>query len=164
MKIKISNPVKFLIIVVALYLIAFLINPIYTKFSFNSFLVSFLKIIPIIIFVFILLFFVNYFLKPQKFVKHLGRSSGIKGWFYVLFTGSFIPLGAPYIVFPLLGELKEKGMSNALLAAFLYIRNLQIIFLLIMLHYFGALFTAVVWFYVFIFSIISGILMGRLLD
>lgn len=161
-KYKPNNAVIFLLIVIIIYLIVFLINPSYTKSSFSNFLEAMLNILPIVGFVFIILFIVNYFLKPEKVKKHLGHESGLKGWFYIFFTGGFIPMGPPYVVLPLLGELKKQGMREALIISFLYVRNLQLIFLIVMAYYFGIIFTLVVSFYVFIFAILSGVLVEKI--
>ncbi|MFW6283484.1 MAG: hypothetical protein ACOC1P_05535 [Minisyncoccales bacterium] len=72
-------------------------------------------------------------------------------------------MGPPYVVLPLLGELKKQGMREALIISFLYIRNLQVIFLFVMAYYFGILFTLIVSFYVFIFAILSGIFIENVL-
>ncbi|MCF7910280.1 permease, partial [Candidatus Pacearchaeota archaeon] len=113
--------------------------------------------------VFGIMFFVNLFLKPEKIKKHLGHESGIKGWVYTLFVGSFVPMGPPYVVFPLLGDLKKSGMRNSLIVAFLNIRNLQLIFLIVLISYFGLLFTLVLGIYVFIFAILNGVLIEKIL-
>jgi len=158
----VSKSVIFLLAVFVLYLVVYFIDREYTKTAFSGFIRAFLNIIPILVIVFFIMFFVNYFLRPEKVKKHLGHESGLKGWIYTLFIGSFIPMGPPYVVLPLLGDLKKQGMRESLIVAFLYIRNLQIIFLIVMAYYFGILFTGVVAFYVFLFSILSGVLVERL--
>ena len=161
-KLKISKPHIFLLIVVLIYVIIYLINPGYAKNSFSNFINTVLKIFPVLVFVFAIMFFVNYFFRPEKIKKHIGHESGIKGWIYTLFVGMFVPMGPPYVVFPLLRDLKKQGMREALIVAFLYSRNLQVFFLIVMVHYFGMLFTMIVAFYVFIFSILSGILIEKI--
>ena len=162
MKIKLNDGDKFFIIILLIYLVSFLINPEFTKTAFKDFLNILIKITPILLFIFIFMFILNYFLKDDMIKKHLGNNSGIKGWAYIIFSGIIIP-SPPYIIIPLLGELKKKGMRKALIVSFLYARNLQITFLPVMAYYFGILFTIINVTYVFIFTILSGLFIEKII-
>ena len=159
---KNNKVLKFLAIVVMIYLVVFLINSNYAILAFQNFLKTFSKIIPIILFVYLFTFLANAFLEQKKINKYLGKDSGIKGWVYVTLSGILIP-SPPYVVFPLLADLRKKGMKNSLIIAFLYNRNLQIAFLPVMAYYFGILFTIIVSTYIFIFAILSGIFIEKML-
>lgn len=160
MKKKINGGTTFFLIVVMLYLIAFLIEKDYTSSAFMGFLNTMKGILPLIIGVFFVMFLVNIFLDPKKINKHLGHDSGIKGWIYTIIAGVLIP-APPYVVFPLLGDLKKKGMKDALIVSFLYNRNLQITFLPVMAYYFGIPFTIIICAHIFIFAIISGLIIEK---
>jgi uncharacterized membrane protein YraQ (UPF0718 family) len=162
MKVKLKGVDKFMIAMLLIYFIAYFINSDYIKNAFSDFLSTFVNILPILLFVFIFMFLINYFLKDSTIKKHLGKESGLKGWFYVVLSGFIIP-SPPYIVIPLLSDLEEKGMRKALIVTFLYARNLQIAFLPVLAYYFGVLFVAIYIFYVFIFAILSGILLEKIL-
>lgn len=149
-------------LMILIYIIVFLINSDFTKSVFNNFISSLIKIFPIILGVYVFLFLINLFIKPEKINKHLGKDSGLKGWIYSIIAGIIIP-APPYIIFPLLGDLKKQGMKDSLIVSFLYNRNLQVTFLPVMAYYFGIPFTIIVSLYVFIFAIISGIIVERLL-
>jgi hypothetical protein len=77
-------------------------------------------------------------LSPSKINKHLGKNSGVKGWLYAIAGGIFIS-GPPYILYPMLGELKKHGARNGLLATLRYAVILSI--------------------YIILFSILNGILL-----
>jgi uncharacterized membrane protein YraQ (UPF0718 family) len=158
---RINGPVKFLTAVIIVYIISFLFDKEYTKNAFSHFIDVLLNIAPIILVVFIFMFVMNYFIKPEAINKHLGKESGIKGWAYALISGMIIP-APPYVVFPLLGQFKKSGMKTSLIVAFLYNRNLQITFIPVMAYYFGIPFTIVISTYVFLFSIISGLVVEKI--
>lgn len=113
------------------------------------------KILPILAFVFILIFLFNLFLKPKTIAKYIGRQSGLKGWLLAIGAG-IISMGAIYMWYPLLVDLKDKGMSNALVATFLYNRAVKLQLLPFLIYYFGWPFTLTITFYMVIFSVISG--------
>lgn len=121
------------------------------------------RVIPIMILVYVVMFLMNVFVRPEHIQKHLGRESGFKGWAYSVLSGILIP-SPPYIIFPLLGDFQKQGMKNSLIVSFLYNRNLQITFLPVMAFYFGVSFTIVVSVYIFLFAILSGILLERIID
>jgi uncharacterized membrane protein YraQ (UPF0718 family) len=92
-------------------------------------------------------------------IKYLGQEAGLKGWLLAIIGGILVS-GPPYILFPLLKDLKKKGMSNALLAVFLYNRNVKIPFFPVMIYYFGLTYTVIISFYIIIFSIFNGLLIN----
>lgn len=159
---KLNGAMKFFLIVLVIYLVVLLIDYQYVVTAFSDFLDTLLKVIPLIVGVYVVMFIVNVFLNPEKINKHLGHDSGIKGWFYSVIAGVLIP-APPYVVFPLLGDLREQGMRNALIVSFLYNRNLQVAFLPVIAYYFGVLLTIVISFYIFVFGILSGVVIERLL-
>jgi len=63
--------------------------------------------------------------------------------------------------YPLLADLKEKGMKNSLIATFLYNRAIKIPLIPITIYYFGIKLTIILTIYMIIFSIINGILVGK---
>jgi len=118
------------------------------------------KILPILVFVFILIFLFNLLLKPKTITQYIGRQSGLKGWLLAI-GGGIISMGAIYMWYPLLADLKEKGMSDALIAAFLYNRAIKLQLLPFLICYFGWAFTIVLTIYMIIFSVINGLLVEK---
>jgi uncharacterized membrane protein YraQ (UPF0718 family) len=158
---KTSAGVKFLFGVIAVYVVA-------AFFDFELFLTGlkqtglmFWRLIPILLLVLGIMFAINKFVKTDRIKKHLGEESGWKGWVWAMITGILIS-GPPYILFPLLQELKEKGMKNSLIAVFLYNRNVKIPFFPVMVYYFGLAFTIIISVYIIVFSVFSGWLMYHL--
>jgi len=72
--------------------------------------------------------------------------------------------GSDYMWYPLLTDLREKGMNDAFITTFLYNRAVKIQLLPFLMHYFGLTFTIVVTAYMIIFSVINGILVDKLMD
>lgn len=160
---KIPSGVRFLILMVLVYAFVGVSSPQFLSFISKNLLQNLKEITPILCFVFFIIFLINLFVKPQLIKKHLGSESGIKGWLYVL-VGSVFIIGPPYVIFPILKELKSHGMKNSLIATFMNNRNVQPAFLPVMAHYFGWSFTLVISFYSVIFTILTGLLVGKIVD
>ena len=121
----------------------------------------FLKILPILGVVFMVMIAVNLYFTPKRTQKYLGKESGATGWIYAIVAGIFIS-GPPYVLYPLLGEMKKRGMRNSLLAVLLYNRNVKIPFIPAMIYYFGLKFTVFISLYIIIFSVLNGKLIEAL--
>ena len=160
---KISGKWIFLIIVAGMYLIAAIIDFDLAKNALAEFVFLFKKIIPILILVFALMFFSNLFLDAKKIRKLAGESAGVKGWFVAVVAG-ILSSGPIYMWYPLLADLKEKGMKDGFIAAFLYNRAVKIPMLPMMIYYFGWPFTVILTGYMILFSIINGVLVEKLLE
>jgi len=116
------------------------------------------KIIPIITVIIFFTALINYFLPPGRIVRHLGRESGIIAWIWSLFAG-LISHGPMYIWFPLLEELRERGMRDALIVVFFAARTVKIPLLPMMIDYFGWRFTLVLSFYILVGAVAQGCLL-----
>ena len=158
---KIPGGIKFFGFVLLVYIIGFFINWPYFYSAFKGAALMFVNIIPILLLVFSVLLVINYLLARGKITKILAKASGIKGWLAVIAAGILIG-GPPYVLYPLLGELKREGLSNTFLAVFLFNRNVKIPFLPVSVYYFGLEFTAVLSAYIMIFSIFNGFAVGWL--
>ncbi len=158
---RISGGIKFLIIVLLIYSAIALLDFSVAKEAFLGFLLMFVKIIPVLVLVFIVMVLVNLYFTKERIGKYLGAESGIKGWLYAIISGILVS-GPPYVLFPLLGELRKEGMRNSLLAVFLYNRNVKIPFLPVMVYYFGLGFTIILSLYIVIFSVLNGKIIGWL--
>ena len=118
------------------------------------------QVLPVFGIVFIFMVLSDLLFKAKKIVKFLGRKSGITGWIVVI-IGGVLSMGPIYAWYPLLSDLKEKGMKDSLIATFLYNRAIKPALLPMMIYYFGLPFAIVLSFYMIIFSVINGILVGR---
>ena len=120
-----------------------------------------LRIVPVLLLVFGVMFLTNLFFEGSSIVSFLERGSGLRGWI-VAIVGGIMSTGPIYMWYPLLSDLKEKGMKDALTAAFLYNRAVKIPLLPMMIYYFGWHFALVLSMYMVVFSIVNGVLVQRL--
>lgn len=162
-KAKISGTIKFLSLMILIYVLGFFVNPNFFAIAVTNTVKMLIKILPILVVVFFALWIINYLTKSGKIKQVLLKTKGVKGWIMVIIAGILVS-GPPYILYPLLKELKAQGMSNAHLAVFLYNRNLKIPFLPISIYYFGLCYTVILSVLLILFSIINGLLVGRLVD
>ena len=157
-----KNGWYFLGIVVIAYAVAALIKPEFLMPALKYFLKILLKIVPIFALVFAIMFAVNYFVTPKWLVKHLGKDSGVKTWIIAVVAG-IISTGPIYMWYPMLSELKEKGVRNGFIATFLYNRAVKPALIPLMIFYFGLSFTIVLMIVIIIFSIIQGIFLEKII-
>lgn len=160
---KLNGGMKLFLFVLALYFIVGIFNLQLAKEAAFNFFYMLIKIIPILFIVFIVMIGVDIYFTKDRTKNFVGDESGIKGWIYAIISGILIS-GPPYILYPLLGNLKKRGMKNSLLAALLYNRNIKIPFIPVMIYYFGIKFTIVISVYIIIFSIFNGILVSIIVE
>jgi uncharacterized membrane protein YraQ (UPF0718 family) len=152
---RLPSRLKFLLMMVAAYAAIGLANPGLVRQALAGFAAMALKVLPILALVFVVLFLVNLLLKPEHLRRHLGAESGLMGWLWAIGAGILIS-GPPFVLYPMLGDFKKQGVRPALLAVFLYNRNVKIQFLPAMAYYFGLRYTVVISFLIIVFSLISG--------
>jgi len=146
---------SFLILVIALYIVLFFIKSDKIKASLDASWNIFVSIIPVLFLVVFIMGVSNYFLKPKKVSKYLGKESGVKGWFLSALFG-ILSHGPIYVWYPLLRDLKQHGMRSGLVAVFLYNRAIKIPLLPVMVFYFGIFFVVILCVYMIIVSIVQG--------
>lgn len=120
-----------------------------------------LRVLPILLLVFGIMFLTNLFFEAKGIVRFLGKGSGLRGWAFAI-SGGIISSGPIYMWYPLLGDLKQRGMKDSLIATFLYNRAIKIPLLPMMIFYFGWPFTVILSIYVTLFSVVNGILVERM--
>jgi len=129
----------FLGAVVLIYFVVYIVSPAHA-FSALAFLYKLaLKLIPIFAFVFIFMVIVDLVLTPARIVKYIGEEAGIKKWIFVI-IGGILSTGPVYMWYPLLVDLQKKGVSDGLLATFLYNRSIKLQYLPLLVVYFSWLF------------------------
>ncbi len=159
---QISGSWYFLIIIILIYFLLFIFKQDLFSSSTNFFYNIFLKIIPIFILVFVLMALTNYFVTPKIIMKHL-KEKGIKKWFFII-LGGILSTGPIYMWYPLLADLKNKGLSYGLIACFLYNRAIKIPLLPIAFFYFGWKYIIILSFVMIIISVIQGMVINKLLE
>lgn len=101
----------------------------------------FIEIIPILAIMLILMTLTNKFVSPKIIQKHLGDTK-IRKWFFVV-IGGILSSGPIYMWYPLLQELKQKGLNDGLIATFLYNRAIKIPLIPMLLLYFNTKYAVV---------------------
>jgi uncharacterized membrane protein YraQ (UPF0718 family) len=120
------------------------------------------KIVLVFIGVFVLMALTNYFIRPEKLVKYFGHSRSFKGWIAAVVTG-VISTGPIYMWYPLLAELKDKGVKSGFIATFLYNRAVKLPLLPVMIVYFGFKFVIVLTFVMIFISVLEGLIMNKII-
>lgn len=159
----ISGNFTFFLLTIIGSLVVYFITPGLATEVFSVFLSLLAKIAPILLFVFLLIFAFNLFVKPKTVTKYLGSEKGLTGWL-VSIAGGIISMGAIYMWYPLLADLREKGMKDSLVVAFLYNRAIKIPLLPFLVHYFGLAFTIIMTVYMIIFSVINGFVVDKIIN
>lgn len=132
----------FLALVIIVYCVLFILN---RDNVFSSLKVSgniLVNLIPVLVGVILFMGVIDYFLKPKAVSKHLGKESGIKGWFIAALAG-ILSHGPIYIWYPVLKEFHQRGMRTGLLGVFLYNRAIKIPLLPLLIYYFGITYTII---------------------
>jgi len=120
-----------------------------------------LKVIPVIILVFVLMTLSNRFITNELVIKHL-KGKGIKKWVFVI-IGGVLSSGPIYMWYPLLSDLKKKGLGNGLIACFLYNRSIKIPVLPLAIVYFSWKYIITLTLVMIAASILQGILISKLI-
>jgi len=115
----------------------------------------------VFVIVFIFMFILNMFADDKKIAKHLGSESGAKAWIIAL-VGGILSHGPSYAWYPLLENLREKGVRDSLLITFLYSRSIKLPWIPMMIAYFGTGFTIILLSYVLIASLIQGFIVEKM--
>ena len=151
----------FFIAMLLIYVVIALVNlPAFAKMI--SFFVNLLvKIIPIFILIFVLMWLVNYFVSPRLIIKHFNKGRGWKGWI-IMILGGTLSSGPIYMWYPLLADLKKKGVKQGFIATFLYNRAIKIPLMPLFLIYFDLKMLIILIFVMVSFSVFQGIIINYL--
>ncbi len=154
---------KFLILVIILYLLILIFSKQIFLVSLNQFFDIAIKILPSLVTSFLLIFVFNYFLDNTKIKKYLTSELNWKKYLLTAFLG-ILSSGPIYFWYPFLADLKEDGLSDGLISVFLYNRAIKIPLIPIMLFYFSIEFILLLSTLMIIFSIINGIIINKLMN
>ena len=149
--------------VLGIYFMLWLLTPEKTLLALKNSRNIFIQILLPLGLVFLLMTGLNLFFKPSKLTNSLGRGTGIKPTLIAVLSG-IISTGPIYAWYPLLKELREKGVRPSLLAVFLVNRAVKPLLLPVMVSFFGLVY--VVFFTVLIISgsLGVGFIMGSVLE
>jgi len=116
-----------------------------------------MKVLPILLLVYFIMLLTNYFVDNKMIKKFMLQTSGFKMWLITIVAG-ILSVGPIYMWFPLLKDLKDKGVKDRYLASFLYNRGVKIQWLPVLVLYFGLKYVLVLAIVMTFFSIPQGLL------
>jgi len=151
----------FLLLVILAYLITGFINTGAVLSSLHFSLQIGLKLVPVFILVFLLMTAFNYLLSPERLKRHMEKFSGIKG-LLIAVVGGIISTGPIYMWYPMLRELKRKGIGYGFIATFLYNRAVKLPLIPVMIFYFGLKYTVVLSLVMISVSVLLGFLFEKM--
>ncbi|MBU0894430.1 MAG: hypothetical protein KKF48_05215 [Nanoarchaeota archaeon] len=152
----------FLVLIVFVYFLFSLFNKEVYLGSLNFFNNLILKIIPIFLLVFVLMSISNYFITPYFVIKYL-KEKGIRKWFFVI-IGGILSSGPIYMWYPLLADLRNKGLNYGLIACFLYNRAIKIPLIPLAIVYFSWQYIVILLVVMVFASVIQGVLLNKLME
>lgn len=129
--------------------------------SFGFFVQILVKIAPIFVLIFVLMVLLDRYVDNRFLIKQL-RGNKFKAWVFIL-LGGVLSTGPMYVWYPLLRDLRDKGVRDGEIAAFLYARAIKPAYLPLMVLYFGLFYTGVLSVLVLAAAVLQGLLIGRLL-
>ena len=151
--------IKFLIIVLVLYIILLLSDTIHALSGLQKAASILLSLLPLFLLIITLTALINYFLKPKQIIKHFGKDSGAKGVFYAI-IGGIISHGPMYAWYGMLQDMRSHGLKDGLIATFMYARAVKLPLLPFMVDLFGILVTIIMTLYI----LIAAVLQGKVID
>jgi uncharacterized membrane protein YraQ (UPF0718 family) len=151
---------KLMLIVMAIYILLYFINATKTIDSLKHFAKNTISIIPIFLFVIVLTAIINYYFPKEKTAKLLQGKSNFATYSISLIAG-IVSHGPVFAWFPLLKDLKDKGVKKGGLVTFFYGRGIKLTLLPVMISYFGFLYTMIFIAYIAAFAILQGILFEK---
>ncbi len=129
----------------------------------NSFAGIIVKVLPVFFLVFVLMLLVNYFISPKTVIRHFHKGSGLRGWL-IMVVGGILSSGPIYMWYPLLADLKKRGVKQGFIATFLYNRAIKLPLMPLFLIYFDFNLLAILTIVMIVFSVIQGLLINYLED
>jgi uncharacterized membrane protein YraQ (UPF0718 family) len=123
----------------------------------------FFHVLPPLCLVFLLMIGMNIFLKPPHLAKLMGKGTTIQRKLLSAAAG-IISAGPIYAWYPMLRDLREKGVEHSLLGIFLVNRGVKPFLLPVMVSFFGWIYVLTLMFLLVVGSFFVGFAVGALLD
>lgn len=130
--------------------------------SISLFSTIIIRLIPIFVIIYILMTITHYFVTPDFITRHFSES-GIRKWFFII-IGGILSTGPIYMWYPLLADLRKKGIQCGYIATFLYSRAIKIPLLPVMVLYFSVKYIVILTVAMIVISVVQGITINRILQ
>ncbi len=147
---------NFLLFMVVTYLVLSIFYPAKVLVALSYFVHLIYKLSWTVLAIIILMFLTNAFVDEKKIKKWFVEGRKLKAWSISIIAG-IISSGPIYMWYPLLSQLKEKGVDDKYIACFLYNRAVKLPLLPILIFYFGWKISIFMTIYMIVFSIINGV-------
>ncbi len=148
----------FLALPVLAYGAAFFLNRALFFSALEAFASLCLRIAPAMAVVIILMWTFNEF-STKALIERWLSQTGWKPWAAAT-IGGILSMGPVYLWYPLIADLREKGLPASLAACFLYNRAVKLPLLPLLASYFGWVYALVLGIWTIIFSILNGLIVG----
>ncbi|MBW2982700.1 hypothetical protein KY327_00175 [Candidatus Woesearchaeota archaeon] len=156
---NISGPWLFLIIVLTGYVAVAFFDSAGALVALEKAGRIFLRVLPVFAIVLVLMALANKYVTAKTITKHLkGRSW--RGWTFAV-VGGIISTGPIYLWYPLLADLRKKGLPDGMVVCFLYNRAVKLPLLPLIVVYFGWTYTLVLTTTMILASLLQGAIMNR---
>jgi len=146
---------RFMLLVAALFLTAAIFDPVSAKAALDKSLSILKVLLPIFAIVIFLMALIGYLTQGKSRLENLARQRGVKGWFWALMIG-LLSHGPMYAWYPLLEQLRKKGLPDGYITTFFYARAVKLPLLPLMADYFGWAFTFFLTLYIVVASLLQG--------
>jgi len=103
----------------------------------------------------------NSWINPMRIAGAKKKKKGYSKWVLSVLAG-IVSMGPVYAWYPLLKSLKEKGVSNGLIAVFIGCRGVKPIYIPIMVSFFGISYVLILTFFTLVGMLAGGYLVGVL--
>ncbi len=151
----------FVLIVLLIYAGVYLFFPGKALPVWHSFMKIIRQISPILVLVYLIMLWSNYFVDNRRLKKYMSEESGSKAMLVSILAG-IISVGPIYIWYPLLKDMQQKGVKDKYLAVFLYNRGIKLQWLPVLLLYFGWKYVLVLLAVMMLISVFQGIITEKI--
>ena len=149
--------VKFLMLVVFLYILLYFVDAPKTLDSLKYFFKNSIKILPVFLLVILLTALINYYFPKERIGQMLQGKPRWQTYVFSLLAG-IISMGPVFAWYSLLKNLKDKHLEEGTLVTFFYGKSIKLTLLPIMIGFFGQLFSIIFMVYIAIAALLQGFL------
>ena len=153
----------FLLVMTLFYLSTFLFSKARAETTFHVFTKLITEILPLLVVIYLFQLLLDYFVDNKKLKHFMEANKGIVEWVIAVVAG-ILSVGPGYMWYTILKDLRDKGVKDRFLVAFLYNRAIKIPWLPMLIFYFGWTYSLVLLVVMVVVSIPTAIITEKLVD
>ncbi len=153
----------FLLVMFFVYTATFFISRSKAEVTLHIFIKLLFEVLPILLIVYLFQLLLDYFVSNKRLKHFMEAKKGIREW-VIAIVGGILSVGPGYVWYPLLKDLKDKGVKDRFLVAFLYNRAIKIPWLPMLIFYFGWMYSLILLVVMVIASIPTAIITERFVN